>query len=95
MSALFAATHPDRVDALILFGTFAHGAALIERAEELGRTQCRTMGMLEHWGEGRTLEVFAPSIVTEERIRRSARSSGPSAARPCCGPGGRRPMAST
>jgi len=71
MSSLFAATHPDRVNALILFGAFARGADLIERAEELGwDAHDRTMGMLEHWGEGRGLEVFAPSIVTEDRIRR-------------------------
>jgi pimeloyl-ACP methyl ester carboxylesterase len=71
MSSLFAATHPDRVTALILFGAVARGADLIERAEELGwDAHDRTMGMLEHWGEGRGLEVFAPSIVTEDRIRR-------------------------
>ncbi len=26
--------------------------------------------MLEHWGEGRGLEIFAPSIVTDDRTRR-------------------------
>jgi pimeloyl-ACP methyl ester carboxylesterase len=92
MSSLFAATHPDRVTALILFGAFARGADLIERAEELGwDAHDRTMGMLEHWGEGRGLEVFAPSIGSAA----SARSSGPSPAPQCCGPAGRRPLAST
>ena len=66
MSALFAATHPDRVTALILFGTFACGAELKERAEQLGAFD-QTIDMLEHWGEGRGLEIFAPSIVTEDR----------------------------
>jgi len=69
MSALFAATHPDRVTALILFGTFACGAKLKERAQQLGAFD-QTIDMLEHWGEGRGLEIFAPSIVTEDRARR-------------------------
>ena len=65
MSALFAATHPDRVDALILFGTFACGAAMFDRSDAQPEA-------LDHWGEGRTLEIFAPSVVTEERTRRWA-----------------------
>ncbi len=70
MSALFAATYPDRVTALILFGTFARGADLIERGEELGlRAHDPIVDMLEHWGEGRGLEIFAPSIVAEHRTR--------------------------
>ncbi len=69
MSALFAATHPDRVSALILFGTFACGAELKERNEQL-EAYDQVIDMLEHWGEGRGLEVFAPSIVTEDRTHR-------------------------
>jgi pimeloyl-ACP methyl ester carboxylesterase len=73
MSALFAATHPDRVTALILFSSFASGAALLARADELGfMTRARIMDTLEHWGEGRGLELFAPSIVAEDRVRRFA-----------------------
>ena len=65
MSALFAATHPDRVDALILFGTFANGSAMFDRSDAQPEA-------LDHWGEGHTLEIFAPSVVTEERTRRWA-----------------------
>ena len=69
MSALFAATHPDRVTALILFATFASGAELKERNEQL-EAYDQVIDMLEHWGEGRGLEIFAPSIVTDDRTRR-------------------------
>ena len=71
MSALFAATFPDRVTALILYGTYGRGADLIERAEEFEwpAAQDWVIDSLEHWGEGRSLEVFAPSIATEERAR--------------------------
>ena len=69
MSALFAATHPDRVTALILFATFASGAELKERNEQL-EAYDQVIDMLDHWGEGRGLEIFAPSIVTDDRTRR-------------------------
>jgi class 3 adenylate cyclase len=64
MSALAAATHPDRVSALILCGTFASGIAMASApgaTERLGLVE----DMLEHWGQGRGLEIFAPSISGE------------------------------
>ena len=62
MSALTAATHPDRVSALILCGTFAAGRrspnfAMLER-------------MLAEWGHGWGLKVFAPSLTGEQQMRR-------------------------
>src|SRR5271165_2858641 len=49
MSALCAATHPDRVSALILCGTFASGARVM--AEPGGDSRMREiMDMLDHWG---------------------------------------------
>jgi class 3 adenylate cyclase len=71
MSALFAATYPDVVTALILFGTFARGADLLDRAEQLGLGSIdQVIDALEHWGEGRSLKIFAPSVATEDRSRR-------------------------
>jgi pimeloyl-ACP methyl ester carboxylesterase len=70
MSALFAASYPDRVRGLILVGTFARG--FNSQSQDSGE-QSRSAGVeqllfyLEHWGEGGSLEVFAPSIATEER----------------------------
>jgi class 3 adenylate cyclase len=59
------------VTALILFGSFARGADLNERAEQLEwPAYDQTIAALERWGEGRSLAIFAPSIVTEDRTRR-------------------------
>lgn len=68
MSALFAATYPDRVSALILLGTFGRGIEHLDSddaAVEPARKHLATL--LSHWGEGESLEFFAPSIATEER----------------------------
>jgi pimeloyl-ACP methyl ester carboxylesterase len=69
MSALMAATHPARVSALILCGTFASGSAML--SGPLGAERLRLVDdMLEHWGQGRGLELFAPSISGEGYARR-------------------------
>jgi class 3 adenylate cyclase len=64
MSILFAATHPERVQALVCWGGMARatrapdypwaneGEALVESGSEL---------ILPHWGTGATLDVAAPS----------------------------------
>ena len=73
MSALFAATYPGRVTALILFGAFSSGTRWKESLAESGwLSVSRIMEIGDHWGEGRSLEIVAPSIVNEDRIRRFA-----------------------
>jgi pimeloyl-ACP methyl ester carboxylesterase len=74
MSVLFAATYPERIQALLLCGTFAYGGfdpvqqPAGERWAELHR---QITEFVEHWGEGLTLSVFAPSATTErDRIAR-------------------------
>jgi pimeloyl-ACP methyl ester carboxylesterase len=69
MSALAAATHPDRVSALILCGTFASGSAMVS-GPDAGERMAVINGMLEHWGQGRGLEIFAPSLKDEGSARR-------------------------
>jgi pimeloyl-ACP methyl ester carboxylesterase len=69
MSALCAATHPNRVSALILFGTFASGASVMARPDADLRLSV-IMDMLDHWGAGRGLEIFAPSLANEGNARR-------------------------
>jgi len=74
MSVMFATTYPERTRALILCGTFATGTLDPEDhpagqrwVEEFQRVQ----GTLEHWGEGYTLGIFAPSADSErDRIGR-------------------------
>ncbi len=62
-AALFAATHPDRTRALVIFGSFARippggGAEVRHRLDDL----------LAHWGDGERLaEVFIPSATPLQR----------------------------
>jgi pimeloyl-ACP methyl ester carboxylesterase len=74
MSVLFAATYPERTRALILCGTFATGTDDPDEnpggqrwVDAIGRARATA----EHWGEGRTLALFAPSVDSEsDRIGR-------------------------
>ena len=74
MSVLFAATYPERTRALVLCGTYATmsddpaknpgGQAWVDA---IGRVQT----VVEHWGNGETLSIFAPSVNTErDRLAR-------------------------
>lgn len=63
LSVLFAATHPDRVDALILYGTFASGSQLD------GEMMDRFADAVEHWGSGLTSTIFSTSR-QESPVRR-------------------------
>jgi pimeloyl-ACP methyl ester carboxylesterase/class 3 adenylate cyclase len=74
MSALFAATYPDRTRALILCGTFATGT--LDPDDNPGGQRWvdglqRVRDLTAHWGEGHTLGVMAPSADSErDRIGR-------------------------
>jgi pimeloyl-ACP methyl ester carboxylesterase len=66
MSLLFAATYPDRTQALVLFGTYANSSARglpPETPEALAERLDR------HWGTGESLRDFAPSRVSDEGFR--------------------------
>jgi pimeloyl-ACP methyl ester carboxylesterase/class 3 adenylate cyclase len=78
MSALCAATYPDRVAALALFGTYptanpdrvpAELAEMVERAER--RAAELTEIVDRHWGEGLAIEWFAPNLAGSPTMRRS------------------------
>ncbi len=73
MSVLFAATYPARTTALILCGTFAVGPQ-IARDNPGGRPWVEVgeamLDAIDHWGEGRTLPLFAPSVAGSETWRR-------------------------
>ena len=72
MAVLFAATYPERVSALILWGAMARAAAdadyswapprqaLVEANEEL---------IAPLWGQGETIEIFNPSLAGDPRAR--------------------------
>jgi class 3 adenylate cyclase len=72
MCMLFAATYPERTSALLLWGAMARSTeaedypwaapreALIESNEEL---------IAPLWGQGATIEIFAPSLADDPRAR--------------------------
>jgi class 3 adenylate cyclase len=67
MSLLFAATYPERTTALIMFGSFAKlvpdPGYMWEFHEDFGERLARFTDAVEnHWGEGRMLALFMPSI---------------------------------
>lgn len=66
LSAMFAATHPDRVTALVLWGVTSRG-------EEIIRADVREhiLDVIEdRWGQGELLPVFAPSRTGDLAFRR-------------------------
>ena len=74
MSVLFAATYPERVAALALYGTFATGnpdRVPPEIAEWGERRMAELTAVVdEHWGEGLAIELFAPNLAGSPTMRR-------------------------
>ncbi len=74
MAMLFAATYPERVTHLSLYGTFASGPEVWsddERAEEYRRTVWRGfVEALDHWGEGQTIDTLARKVAHRPLERR-------------------------
>jgi class 3 adenylate cyclase/predicted alpha/beta hydrolase len=85
MALLLAATHPDRVESLVLYGSYARWSwaedypwAPRPEVHERGQRLIR-----ENWGSGGMLEYFAPSLVGDPeaeafwpRFQRQAASPG-------------------
>lgn len=75
MSILFAATYPERTSAMVLYGSspdFHYSDMLSEsRRRSYDELRRRFDSMVEHWGEGEMIDIFAPSLASEEGIRRS------------------------
>ena len=66
LCALFAATRPERVSALCLYGTSASGAEVVtpERQREFGKV------IEDHWGEGGLMALYAPSVADDPAFTR-------------------------
>ncbi len=79
LSALFAATYPERVTALVLSSVSPRGTATMAPEHRM-----QVLDAIEsHWGEGTLLSIFAPSQVGNRafeewwgRMQRSAASPG-------------------
>jgi len=72
MSALLAASHPERVAALILYGTWARIISGPDYPQGLPIDQVDTFmeRMRGHWGEPAGLKLWAPSLVDDPEVRR-------------------------
>ena len=70
MAMLFAATYPERVEGLVLYGTFPKWAApgppelSLEPVEQLEAVTAQ-------WGEGRSIELFQPRLAHDALQRRA------------------------
>jgi len=71
MCTLFAATYPERTRALVLYGSFATWCRTSEHPWGLTPETIEAMltTIERHWGEGMSLDVSAPSMAGNERMR--------------------------
>ena len=65
ISVLFAATYPERVSALVLYGTYPNASMHDDGSP--GRAKwidlmTRVRATIDHWGEGRTVDWATPSL---------------------------------
>jgi class 3 adenylate cyclase len=67
MSMLFAATYPERTQALVLYGAYGHFPSWVLPPDKLAAF----LEMIERdWGTGASLKAFAPGKLFDERFRR-------------------------
>lgn len=59
MSTLFAATYPERISRLILFGGY------VKRRDVLGKREERTLQRVKAWGTGAMIKTLAPSLAED------------------------------
>jgi class 3 adenylate cyclase len=65
MGAMFAATHPERTAALVLWAAAALGGTILDPAAR----QVILDEIEKGWGEGRLLEIYAPGLIDDQRFR--------------------------
>jgi class 3 adenylate cyclase len=72
MSALFAATHPDRVSSLVLYGTFARVLRTPDFKQGVSEEQFEdwTKRVREEWGGAVAVDLWAPSDVGNPEFER-------------------------
>jgi class 3 adenylate cyclase len=72
MAALFAATHPERCERLVLYGACARWLRAPNYPEGRPAEVAALYGerWIEGWGSGASLAVLAPSLARDERFRR-------------------------
>jgi pimeloyl-ACP methyl ester carboxylesterase/class 3 adenylate cyclase len=72
MCALFAATHPDRTRALVMYGSYAKGIADEDYpwAPQQVQVDLGAEMIEEEWGSGVMLDVYAPSMLHDDDFAR-------------------------
>jgi class 3 adenylate cyclase/pimeloyl-ACP methyl ester carboxylesterase len=72
MCALFAATHPDRTRALVMYGSYAKGIADEDYpwAPQQVQVDLGAEMIEEEWGTGVMLDVYAPSMLHDDEFAR-------------------------
>jgi class 3 adenylate cyclase len=74
MSILFSATYPQRTSALILYGAYARFAWAPDNP--WGQTDEQMAASLkwieENWGQGKSVDLFSPSLAGDEELRKFA-----------------------
>ena len=70
MAIVFGATYPERTQALVLYGTFPKVDAPGDPVLAPDKLDALRDLILDHWGEGRTLEFFAPDLAHDPLQRR-------------------------
>ena len=72
---LFAAQYPERVQALVLFGSYACGSleddGSPERKKWIEELYPRIRGTLDHWGEGQSVDWATPSLARSFLYRKA------------------------
>jgi pimeloyl-ACP methyl ester carboxylesterase len=66
MSMLFAATHPDRITALVLYGSYAHFSTWVMPPDKL---EAFIDSADANWGTGASLNSFAPGQANNPEFR--------------------------
>jgi class 3 adenylate cyclase len=70
VSVMFAATYPDRIESLVLYGTMPCIATDGEPSW-IEQTQEQFQEILDNWGQGKSIEMFVPSMAGAEEARKS------------------------
>ena len=68
MSVLFAATYPERIRALVLYGTYGHFLSWVIPPDMIDAALAR---LEKNWGTGESLRLFAPSVASDETFKLS------------------------
>jgi class 3 adenylate cyclase len=66
MAMLFAATYPQRVRSLVLYGTYAHFPTWVLSNDKL---EGFLSSVETNWGTGASINVFAPSVADDPQMR--------------------------